>query len=345
MATGHSGPTTSRDDRGMPGSNAADGQGMTAIASRYAPLIRGVSVVIIVGSVLLLLRQMPLGPLFAPFQTWVGELGIWGPVVFGLAYVAAVVLFIPASALTVAAGSIFGPLVGTIVTSLASTTGSALAFLISRFLARDAVARRLRQNPRFAAIDRAIGKDSWKLVALLRLSPAIPFNLQNYAYGLTGIRFWTCVLTSWVAMLPGTLLYVYLGYVGRASVEAAAGGRSRSLAEWAMLLVGLMATIAVTVYITRLARKAMNEAAPLADPNEEGVSSLEQPPGKACWPWGATATAVLAAAALGVAVFAHVKPDAIRRIFARVTGPPTVLLREANEGRLDGTCFDDTIWD
>ena len=116
---------------------------------------------------------------------------------------------------------------GTIIVSLASTTGAALAFVIARYLARDSVARWVRRSPRFEAIDRAIGEEGWKIVALLRLSPAVPFNLQNYLYGLTKIRFWPCVLTSWAAMLPGTLMYVYLGVVGRAGLEAASGGRAR----------------------------------------------------------------------------------------------------------------------
>ena len=112
--------------------------------------------------------------------------------------------------------------------------------------------REIQLYPRFEAIDRAVREGGWKIVALLRLSPAVPFTLQNYLYGLTGIRFWPYLLTSWLAMLPGTFLYIYLGHLGRAGVEAASGERSRTPAEWAMMIVGLLATVAATVYITRL---------------------------------------------------------------------------------------------
>ena len=161
---------------------------------------------------------------------------------------AAVVAFVPASALTLAAGAVFGLAVGTVTASLASTTGAAASFLISRYLARGLVTRKFGDDPRFAAIDREISRSGALIVALLRLSPAVPFGLQNYLYGLTGIGFWTYLLTSWAAMLPGTVMYVYLGYLGRAGLDAAGGsGRTRTPLEWALLAVGLAATVAVTL--------------------------------------------------------------------------------------------------
>jgi uncharacterized membrane protein YdjX (TVP38/TMEM64 family) len=208
---------------------------------------------------LVVARRVPLSPLIAAIEGFVRGLGIWGPLVFGLIYVAAVVALVPASALTLAAGALFGLFVGTVTVSLASTTGAALSFLVARYLARDAVARKLGGDPRFAALDQAIARSGWVIVALMRLSPAIPFTLQNYLYGLTGISFWTCVLTSWVAMLPGTLMYVYLGHIGKAGLDAAsgAGGPARTPGEWALLVVGLLATVAVTVFVGLLARRAM----------------------------------------------------------------------------------------
>jgi uncharacterized membrane protein YdjX (TVP38/TMEM64 family) len=96
---------------------------------------------------------------------------------------------------------------------------------------------------------------------MLRLSPAVPFNFQNYLYGLTGIRFWPYLLASWLAMLPTTFLYVYLGDLGREGLQAADGQerRPRSNAEWAMLIVGLLATIALTLYLAHLARKTLRQ--------------------------------------------------------------------------------------
>ena len=206
-------------------------------------------------------RAFPVRPLVAAIEGRIAPLGVWGPVVFGLVDVLAVLALVPGSALTLAAGALFGPLVGTITASLASTTGAALAFWIARHLARGRVEAKVRADVRFDAIDRAIAEGGWKVVALLRLSPVVPFNVQNYLYGLTGIRFWPCVATSWLAMLPGTFLYVSLGHAGRLGLEAASGGgpRGRSPAEWAFLVVGLGATVAVTVYVARMARKTLRQ--------------------------------------------------------------------------------------
>src|SRR3954452_12169271 len=162
----------------------------------------------------LLSRRVPLTPIIAELEDRVRALGAWGPLIFGLVYIAAVVAFVPSSALTIAAGAVFGLTVGTVTASLASTAGAAASFLISRYLARGLVTRKLGADPRFAALDREISRSGALIVALLRLSPAVPFGLQNYLYGLTGIGFWTSLLTSWIAMLPGTVMYVYLGYLG-----------------------------------------------------------------------------------------------------------------------------------
>lgn len=199
-------------------------------------------------------------------EAWITGLGPVAPAIFALLYALAVVLMIPGSALTLAAGALFGLAVGTIAVTVGANLGAMMAFLISRYLARDAVAARVERNPRFAAIDRAIGAGGWKIVALLRLSPAVPFNVQNYLYGLTRIPFWTCSLASFLAMLPGTLLFIYLGHAGRAGLEAASGhtAQNRTPAQWAFFALGLIATIAVTLYITRLARSEMKKQSALA---------------------------------------------------------------------------------
>ena len=149
------------------------------------PSVRVASFVAIGASVWLIVRRLPLATLAGALEGWVRNLGVWGPAAFAVVYIIAVVALVPASMLTIAAGAIFGPVVGTIVVSMASTTGAALAFLVARYLARDAVARKARRDPRFEAVDRAIGEGGWRVVLLLRLSPAVPFNLQNYLYGLT----------------------------------------------------------------------------------------------------------------------------------------------------------------
>jgi uncharacterized membrane protein YdjX (TVP38/TMEM64 family) len=264
------------------------------------PILQWGALAVIAVSVLLTLRRLPVEPVVRSLSGWLEGLGPWAAVVFGLLCVLAVVLLVPGSALTLAAGAFFGLAGGVLVASAAATTGSALAFLIARYLARDRIAHLLQRHPKFRAVDRAVSAGGWKIVVLLRLSPAIPFNVQNYLYGLTGIRFWPCVLASAVAMLPGTFLYVYLGDLGRAGLEAAAGGsQATSLAEWALAVVGLVATVAVTVYVARLARRALRQQGEIG---EITAAPPERPPSRAR-PWGTTLLLLLALAALALAVY------------------------------------------
>jgi len=146
------------------------------------------------------------------FAEWVKGLGVWGPVAFIAGYVVAAVLFIPGSLLTLAGGAIFGLTKGVMIVFLAAVLGSSAAFLVSRYVARSSIERRLAGNARFAAMDRAVGAQGRKIVFLLRLSPVFPFNLLNYGLGLTNVRFVDYVIAS-IGMLPGTLLYVYYGKV------------------------------------------------------------------------------------------------------------------------------------
>ena len=184
---------------------------------------------------------------------WVGKLGPWGPVIFVGLYVVATVLFIPGSVLTLGAGAVFGVALGCICVSIGATLGATAAFLVGRYLARDAVARKIEKNEKFAAIDRAVADEGWKIVFLMRLSPVFPFTLLNYAFGLTRVKLSHYALASWIGMIPGTVMYVYLGSL----VNLSAGHRQRTTGEWVLYGVGLLATVAVTVFVTRLARKAL----------------------------------------------------------------------------------------
>lgn len=237
-------------------------ESVRASPKRRLPLLNAGFFVLIAVSLIVLLWRLPIGFILKSLQEWLAGLGVWGPFVFVAIYVGAVLLLLPGSALTMAAGALFGLIWGTLVVLLAATTAAALGFLIARGVGREWLIRKMRHSPRFTALDRAIGEGGWKIVALLRLSPAVPFNVQNYIYGLTRIRFWPYVLTSAWAMLPGILLYVYLGYLGRAGIEAASGEHARSPAEWTLLVVGLVATAAVTFYIARLARKTLRQLEP-----------------------------------------------------------------------------------
>jgi uncharacterized membrane protein YdjX (TVP38/TMEM64 family) len=199
------------------------------------------------------------GAYIPEFAAWVEGLGLWGPTVFIAAYAAATVAFVPGSVLTLAAGAIFGVVEGTVIVFVAATLGAGLAFLVSRHLARSSIEHRLAGNSRFSAIDRAVALEGRKIVFLLRLSPVFPFNLLNYALGLTQVRFADYMLAS-VGMLPGTLLYVYYGALA-GEVAALAGGAAveKGAGYYAVLCIGLVATLAVTTFVTRTARRALQE--------------------------------------------------------------------------------------
>lgn len=228
------------------GENAGEGGNAKPSKLKIALAVAAL-VAVVVG-----VKFLPVDQWTRSLQVWVESLGWWGPIAFAAIYVLMALLLIPASALTIAAGVIFGLAGGFVLVSIASTTAAAVALLIARYAAREKVAGLAASNAKFAAVDRAVAQGGWKIVAMLRLSPAVPFNLLNYMLGLTSIPFGRCVLTSWIAMMPGTLLYVYLGYLGRST---AGGGKSPL--EWALLAVGLLATVAVTVYLTKLAKREL----------------------------------------------------------------------------------------
>ena len=212
------------------------------------------------GLVALVVLGRAAGGYIQPFAQWVDGLGFWGPAVFVLGYVIAVVAFVPASLLTLGAGAIFGIVHGVIYVFVAATVGSCLAFLVSRYLARSAVEKKLEGRPKFSAIDRAVEAEGLKIVFLLRLTPAVPFNLLNYALGLTRVRFADYAIAS-VGMLPGTLLYVYSGKLA-GDIAAVAGNPAvaRGWGYYSVLALGLVATLAVTMVVTRSARRALAEA-------------------------------------------------------------------------------------
>ena len=209
------------------------------------------------------------GALVPEFVRWVNGLGPWGPVAFVAGYIAASVALVPAALLTLAAGAIFGVVEGVAVAFVGASLGASAAFVIARYAARGRVERRIAGNERFRAIDHAIGREGRKIVLLLRLSPVFPFNLLNYALGLTRVRFIDYVLAM-PGMLPGAILYVYTGKVA-GDVAALAGGvaPARSAGYYVVLALGLAATASVTVIVTRAARRALAEAT--AGPSPSGA--------------------------------------------------------------------------
>lgn len=188
---------------------------------------------------------------------WIEGLGAIAPIVFIIMYIIITVSFLPASVVTLGAGAVFGIIKGTVLVFVGAMLGATAAFLIGRYLARDWVSNKVSGNRIFKAIYDAIEKEGRKIIFLVRLSPAFPFNLLNYALGLTNVSLTDYVLGT-IGILPGTILYVYLGGV----VGSAAAGQQRTPAEWAFLIVGLVATFAVVFIVTKVARKSLQDSLP-----------------------------------------------------------------------------------
>jgi uncharacterized membrane protein YdjX (TVP38/TMEM64 family) len=209
--------------------------------------------------VLLLVAGRTLAHWLVAFAEWVQRLGAWGPAVFILGYVVACIAFVPGTILTLAAGALFGVWKGTAYVFAGAVLGSVAAFLVARHAARGAIEKRVEGNRRFAAVDEAIGRQGLRIVLLLRLSPVFPFNLLNYALGLTKVSFRDYLVGS-IGMIPGTLLYVWYGAAIGSLARIAAGERPQSQAGTAFLVAGLVATIVATIFITRAAQRALRQA-------------------------------------------------------------------------------------
>ncbi len=233
--------------------------GQTPLPPRAGAGRRWILACLLILAIMLTGRQVLAGAGAGQALEWVRQEGWMGGILFVLLYGVACVGLVPGSLLTLGAGGVFGPWWGTVWVSIGATTGAMLSFLVGRFLAREWVARRIEKNPRFAAIDAAVGREGWRVVLLLRLSPVVPFNLLNYALGLTRVGWKEYLLASWVGMLPGTVLYVYLGSViGLAAASERAGeGRVQTPAERLFFWIGLVVTAASAVYITRIARRSL----------------------------------------------------------------------------------------
>ncbi|MSP37279.1 MAG: FAD-containing oxidoreductase [Deltaproteobacteria bacterium] len=218
---------------------------------------------------------LPLRALFAHFESYVQSLGAIGPALVVLVYILCTVLFVPGSAITIGSGTLFGLSTGFIVVVLGANLGALCSFLLARGFLREKVASWAAANPKFRSLDQAIGKQGFKMVLLTRLSPVFPFVLLNYLLGLTAVRMPSYVLANLFGMLPATFLFVYIGAAAR---DALAGQSDMSAGFYQQLLkyVGLLATVAVVVIVTRIARKALREAEQQQEGNiAAGVARLD----------------------------------------------------------------------
>ena len=193
--------------------------------------------------------------LFEQLLYQVEQLGWVAPALYVVLYILLTIFLVPATPMTIAAGVLFGLVRGSILATLGATLGATAAFLAGRTFARDWAARKLQHRPALAAMDDAVGREGWKIVSLSRLSPIFPFTLINYAYGLTQVRLRHYVTASLIGMIPPTVMYVYIGSLARLGVDTTDAGPTLKVFR----IIGLFATIAVTLLIMRLARKALRE--------------------------------------------------------------------------------------
>ena len=206
-----------------------------------------------------LANALPFLQWMVDFIHWAKGMGAAGGAIYAVFYIVGTALFFPGLPLTLGAGFLYGAVIGTLVVSPASVAGASLAFLIARYFARDWVTRRLKRYPQAAAIDRAIEKNGFKAVVLLRLQPVLPFNILNYALGLTSIRLRDYMLASWIGMFPATVLYVYLGSVMNDISDLLRGRPNSGIAGRLLLWGGLAAIVVLVWWLGRIAKKALRE--------------------------------------------------------------------------------------
>lgn len=193
---------------------------------------------------------LPVGVWVEGLGAWISGLGALGAVAFVIIYVIATCVLAPASALTLLAGLAYG-VWGFPLVVVSATLGAGAAFLIGRYAARERVQERIEDFRRFKAVNAAVGQEGWKIVFLMRLSPVFPFGLQNYFFSVSTVGFGPYLLATFVGIMPGTALYVYLGSIG----QAAGGGGG--VAQWMLLGAGLIATGAVVWLVTKRSRRAL----------------------------------------------------------------------------------------
>lgn len=219
-------------------------------------------VALVVVVFIVLANQFNIQGLLQSALDWVQGLGSAGAIAFIVIYILATVLFVPGSLLTLGAGVLFGIAMGSVYVFIGASVGATLAFLVGRYLARGWVSQKIEGNVKFKAIDDAIAREGLKIVILTRLSPVFPFNLLNYGLGITRVSLKDYIL-GFIGMIPGTVMYVYIGSLAGSlamlGTEQAASPETQRI-QWVIRIIGFIATVAVTIYVTRVAKKALDQS-------------------------------------------------------------------------------------
>jgi uncharacterized membrane protein YdjX (TVP38/TMEM64 family) len=226
------------------------------MSKRLMVLILGLLMLLVLAAVF----HLPIGAWLRQLLTWTEQLGPWGPLLLVGIYVVGGVLMLPGSILTVGTGFLYGVPLGFLLVWIANTLGACAAFGVGRTIARDWVARRVANNEKFASLDKAVGVHGFKIVLLTRLSPAFPYNFLNYVFGVSRVSFRQYALASMLGLIPGILMYVYIGAGLRPLVEAAAhieDPTPESIVHHVFFWFGLVVTVVLAVAATRIARKAL----------------------------------------------------------------------------------------
>ncbi|EAZ88962.1 TVP38/TMEM64 family protein [Crocosphaera chwakensis] len=222
-------------------------------------------ITVLTAATIIIIKQLGFLDAFSITETlqnllqWIQDLGTIGYLIFTLVYILSAVFLIPASILTLGAGAIFGVVKGSVLVSIASILGAIIAFLTGRYFARGWVSKQIEKYPKFQVVDEAVAEEGWKIVGLTRLSPVLPFVILNYAFGITQVSLKDYITASWIGMLPGTIMYVYIGSLVGNIATLGTEGRERSSLEWALYCVGLIATVFVSVYVTKVSQNALNQ--------------------------------------------------------------------------------------
>ena len=253
---------------------------------RHRVIVRVAIAVGVIVVLIIVARRFDLAPLFLRLLEAIAQLGPFGPVLFVAVYVLACVLMLPPTILSLGAGAIFGMVLGTAAVSIGATLGATGAFLVGRLLARRGMTRWITRHPKFQRIDEAVGREGWKIVLLTRLTPLFPFNLLNVAFGLTKVRLGAYVFASWIGLLPGIVLCVYVGHLAGSLAKLSAGthGSVRSTGAWlgyaAILIVAMFGAILIGRWAARAlaARDDSETAGPAAAPITGRVDRQSRPP-------------------------------------------------------------------
>ncbi|GER32339.1 SNARE associated Golgi protein family [Striga asiatica] len=221
---------------------------------------------------------LPVEKMLKDFLVWVDQdLGPWGPLALAVAYVPLTILAVPASVLTLGGGYLFGLPIGFLADSIGATLGAGAAFLLGRTLGRSFVISKLEDYPQFNAVAIAIQKSGFKIVLLLRLVPLLPFNMLNYLLSVTPVPLASYLLASWLGMIPITLVLVYVGTTLKDISDVTHGWSGLSKTRWAFIALSFVVSVVLMIYVTRVAKAALDKALAETEVTNGDISSTEQP--------------------------------------------------------------------